>query len=1544
MGNIFEIITTQLTIATKRIFYFRNYTSWKGNEMAAKMRPSIVSTQQDFFSSITKTQHHMQTFTKTTKKSIRGFYRFMGTLIVFMMAFTFTVQAQIPVTVTGETNTTPALATSYTSLSLALTALNGTTAMTGPVTFTLNAGASETAPATGFVIGSATLNPVLSATNTVTIVKASGSATTINAGTGTATPTSANPDGMLKIVGADYITIDGLTFNDGNVTNPQTMEFGIGLFKLNAGDGAQNNTIQNCIINMQRINNASSTAPMVEGSVGIIMMNASNGAATTNLTITAASGTNSNNKFYSNSINGGNYGMALIGFAGATPFTTCDQGTIVGASGLGNTILNFGGGAATNPSAGIRTLAQYGISVGYNTINNNNGSGVNHATTFRGIYLNTAVSASATITNNTVSIQSGATTSACTAIDNQSGGTAASNTINITNNTVNIGYPTATTGVYTAINNGATAATVNINGNTVTQLSGVNLAGTGTHVIIETGSPTTANANNNIVQNITRNGASGSWRGIKTTSPTTYNANNNTVENISWSALTSTGSFDAIYSFSSAVTVNANNNIIRNLSTPTTGTIRGIAEFGSSGAKTFQNNQIYNFFTTAGGAGGASFTGISESTGTTNTISGNQIYDLNSTGTTGGTGGSILGITVSSGTTNNIYQNKIYGLSSTSTNPLVSGITISGGTTSNLYNNLVGNLTAPAANAANPINGFNLTGGTTVNAYYNTIYINASSSGALFGSSAITFSSSTPALNLRNSILVNTSSFNSTGLTAALRRSGGTTGVIPSNYAATSNNNIFYAGTPGASNLLYVEGTTTITNPQSSLAGLKSFMVSRDQASFTENPPFLSTTGSSSDFLHINTAIPTLAEGKAVTISGFTDDFDGNTRNVSTPDIGADEFTGTPVIVVAINSVSASPTGNLCIAAGRTITANVTVGGTAVSSVVLNYSFNGVAQTPITMTGGDPNIGQTSNWTASLPVASPTNASVTWSVTATDAITNVTLGGTSYADEPLTGVTGTASASISPVCQGSASVLTGVFSKTGTATVGAGGSTSSSTAASFFPGGWGGAKTQYIVLASELTAAGLAAGPITSLGFDVTVVGQTYQGFTVQLAHTTQIAMTTTFIGSGFTQVYKGTLTDDGYLPTVGVNTLAFGTGAGSSSSFTWDGTSNLVVSICWSRVPAASTSTSSTMKVDAPGFTCSAYEQSDLATPATMCAKTLADGVGTSRPQFRFGGQVAPTFTTYTWNDGTSNIGTGNPFTVNPTSTTTYTVTATDANGCTVTSSSVTVTTNALPAAPSGAPSSQCGTGVPTCFVAGTSNGNYRWYLTSTGGTALPGEVNDVLGSYSISTTTTFYVSIFDGTCESLRTPVVASVNAPDAVSATSNGPVCANTALQLTATVTSNSNGNVYNYTWSASPSAGSGIPTTQAGGTGTFGSPITTNVTPTAGGTYVYTVNAVDGTLGCTTTATVTVNINNLPQINTPTATPSTVCQGAPVVLTASTNVVGRERQPLVQLQHLRVRFLSLQHSVTGGLLTACKPCLLRLNCRLQEFLQKYHFNGI
>jgi trimeric autotransporter adhesin len=89
----------------------------------------------------------------------------------------------------------------------------------------------------------------------------------------------------------------------------------------------------------------------------------------------------------------------------------------------------------------------------------------------------------------------------------------------------------------------------------------------------------------------------------------------------------------------------------------------------------------------------------------------------------------------------------------------------------------------------------------------------------------------------------------------------------------------------GSSNLIYYDGT----NLDQTLAAFKARVAPRDNNSKTEFTPFLSLTGSSPTFLHIDPAIPTQAEAGGIPIAGITSDYDGDTRNVTSPDIGADE-------------------------------------------------------------------------------------------------------------------------------------------------------------------------------------------------------------------------------------------------------------------------------------------------------------------------------------------------------------------------------------------------------------------------------------------------------------------------------------------------------------------------------------------------------------------------------------------------------------------------------------------------------------------------------
>lgn len=795
----------------------------------------------------------------------------------------------------------------YATITLAVAALNSQGVGAGGVTFYVAANYTETI--------TARINLTATGTSANPIVfrkSGAGSNPKIIAYVGTATPASATPDGIWSLVGSDYVTIQNIDLYDPNTTNPATMEYGYGLFKAGGSDGVLYSKIASCVVTLNRVNNASGTAPMVEGSVCILVINSTPTAATTALTPTNAYGSNTSNQFYANTLQNCNYGIVLNGYAATgTADVKGDHNNIIGNNSnfsLGNTILNFGGGGSVNAAAGIRANNQWGVLISHNTINNNDTGGVNHANILRGIYTEAGTGASANITYNNVTVKGGGTTTAVYGIDNGIGSTPNNNIVSINDNTITGAYTTATSGAFYAINNSATAYTVNINNNTTSSIS---TPGTGAIYGIKGGSSTgSLNANYNNINTLTKTGI-GAIYGIYQQAGT-VTAQNNTIDGLSCTVAASTASVTGMYSYTGSLVENLSNNVIRNFSSTGTAQIQGISLSSGNGNKTIQNNLIYNF-TVANGAG--AITGIRKYSGVTDIVSDNTIYSLSITGTTSGflygvviaagttnsiynnkistlsnaagTAGSVYGINYSAASsTASIYKNKIYDLYSGGTSSYAFGIYTSNGTTCTIYNNLIGDFRTPYNNVANKVIGIYLNSSATNYVYYNTVYLNSSSNGAVFGSVALQ-TSATATLNLRNNILVNLSTPNGTGYVAALGRE---TNYLPY-YASTSNNNLFYAGT-GTNHYVYYNGTAGYT-----FAGFKSLVTPRDNVSATENPSFISTTGADADFLHINTGVQTYVESGAGVIATFTDDYDGVIRSgnigylgtSNNPDIGAVE-------------------------------------------------------------------------------------------------------------------------------------------------------------------------------------------------------------------------------------------------------------------------------------------------------------------------------------------------------------------------------------------------------------------------------------------------------------------------------------------------------------------------------------------------------------------------------------------------------------------------------------------------------------------------------
>jgi|688.fasta_scaffold50780_2 hypothetical protein len=189
----------------------------------------------------------------------------------------------------------------------------------------------------------------------------------------------------------------------------------------------------------------------------------------------------------------------------------------------------------------------------------------------------------------------------------------------------------------------------------------------------------------------------------------------------------------------------------------------------------------------------------------------------------------------------------------------------------------------------------------------------------------------------------------------------------------------------------------------------------------------------------------------------------------------------------------------------------------------------------------------------------------------------------------------------------------------------------------------------------------------------------------------------------------------------------------------------------------------------------------------------------------------------TYTWNNGVSN---GVAFT--PAATQTYTVTGTNANGCS-NNAQVTVTVNALPTVSAGQNQTVCaGTAVT---LNGSGANSYTWNN---------GVSNGV--SFTPAVTQNYAVTGTDANGCSNTAQVTVTVNALPIVGAGQNQTVCAGTAVTL--------NGSGANsYTWNNGVSNG-------------------VSFTPAA--SQNYTVTGTDAN-GCANTAQVTVTVNALPTVS-------------------------------------------------------------------------------
>ena len=1163
---------------------------------------------------------------------------------------------------------------------------------------------------------------------------------------------------------------------------------------------------------------------------------------------------------------------------GTTPSVTVSNNS------LGTSSLDWINYAVANSGALTGIGVTNTVATSHN-IQNNDLRRITHtvAGTHSNTYINltgaTAASNIATVSGNTFTNLNVNTTGSTTFISH-SYTIAATGTQNITNNSIVTGFNKAGAGgTIIGLTSNGSSATGAISSMTDNNFSNITATGATAITGINNTDGLTSGATRTVTGNTFNNWTTG--LGAITGMNFGYfggtsSLSNNTVTNLTGQS-TITG-INIAASGNLANPLNIATNTITGLSsTGAGGQVIGIACANTSPIININGNAI-NTLSTSGASsavGGVLITGAT----TTNVFS-NTIYGMVASGITAPLA---LGISVQGGTTVNTYRNKIYNISATgaisTTSPAVVGLNITGGTTVNSYNNLIGDLTAPSASLTDAIRGISIFSSTSSlnntrqNIYNNSIYLNASSTGTNFGTSGIFHmgnnTSTTAQLDLQNNIIVNNSIAAGTGLSVAFRRDQ----PVYFNNLAASNKNLFYAGVPSASNLILFDGS----NSSQTMSAFQTLVTPREANSFTEasfNPAtfFVSSTGSNANFLQPAAGLTTQVEGGGNTITMTSPDYNGVARPGGTGvayDVGAWEFEGVSPAPVLTTLVATPALTAQCTKTDRAITIDVTTTSGTITSVTLNYSHNGTAQTPVTMTNSS---GNTYTGTMIAP-ATTGNATVTWSISATNSLGLTTVyNGTSYADEPTTGVTATATASVNPICSGGSTSLSMSVTRPGSITLGTGTALTGATAQpTAFCNRWPSFRMQTIYTAAELNTSGLSAGNISAMAFNIATLGDaaTNANFTVRIGTTSQNTFATT---AWLTPTYTTVFPAATYTHTAsGWQTINFGT------PFNWDGISNLIIDIQYDG--ANLTNNSTTYFTATTGNT---VLHSDTG------GRAAAAGVlSTTRLNVQFTGNAAPATTAYSWSDGTTTLGTTNPLVVSPTAATTYTGTATVA-GCAMTASTL-VNVDPLPTAPTVATNlSQCGTGVPAVTMTdpnGFTTPLIKWYDASTAGTVLySSNSSSAYGGPAISATTTYYVSVVNPTtsCESARTAVTVTVGSADpiAISGAPTASVCLGQSFTLTPTQTGTNN--TFALTWAAS-TAGSGL---EATASGTLNTALT--VTPTAAGTYNYTINGSEASTGCTaaaTTATITIVNPNLGITAAATAAPNPVCSGSPTTLSVS-----------------------------------------------------------
>ena len=384
---------------------------------------------------------------------------------------------------------------------------------------------------------------------------------------------------------------------------------------------------------------------------------------------------------------------------------------------------------------------------------------------------------------------------------------------------------------------------------------------------------------------------------------------------------------------------------------------------------------------------------------------------------------------------------------------------------------------------------------------------------------------------------------------------------------------------------------------------------------------------------------------------------------------------------------------------------------------------------------------------------------------------------------------------------------------------------------------------QMVYTQAELNAAGIEAGIISGIKFEITTIGSntSVSDYKVRIGSTTANVLTS-FVTTGLTEVYSVAT----YSHNVGINSIVFNT------PYSWDGVSNIILDVRSTGADSFSNSatyyTATTDNKTATAITANTFTSSDAFAASSPAPTFSLKRLNTT---FDWTNNVltditwSPTTGLYTDAAATVAYASGNAATVYVKSSIageqTYTATATvPTSGCTAMATTTITTT--VTDAPTVSAQAFCNSATVASLVANGTG--IQWYSALTGGTALVNTAALATGTY--------YASQTMNSCESARTSVEVVVNVTAAPTASAQVICGEGTVADLVATGTG--------IQWYSALTGGTALANTAALATGTYYASQTMNSCESTRTSVEVTINTLPAATITRLDDTLTASIEN------------------------------------------------------------------------------------